>query len=103
MIAKGLEIRLVTTQLYIMFFTIQICIAYALHLGLAVVPKSSKQQHLIDNFKAQEIQLDAEDLDQLKSLDRNMKLFDFGFIFLRPGQTLEGLWDVAEDEAFVLA
>lgn len=98
MIAKGPE---VSTQLYIMFFIIQICIAYALHLGLAVVPKSSKKQHLIDNFKAQEIQLDPEDLDQLKGLDRNMKLFDFRFV-LRPRQTLEGLWDVTEDEAFVL-
>jgi len=80
----------------------QICLAYALHLGLAVVPKSSNKQHLTENFNAQEVQLDSEDMDQLRDLDKNnLKLFEFGF-FLRPGQTLESLWDLAEDEAFVL-
>jgi len=80
----------------------QTCLAYALHLGLAVVPKSSNKQHLTENFNVQEVQLDSEDMDQLKDLDKNnLKLFEFGF-FLRPGQTLESLWDVAEDEAFVL-
>ena len=96
-----MRIRLVITQLLIIFLIIQICIAYALHLGLAVVPKSSKKQHLIENFEAQEVQLDAEDVEQLRGLDKNLRLFDFGFL-LRPGQTLEGLWDMAEDEAFVL-
>lgn len=100
MIARGTRIRLVSTQLLV-FLIIQICIAYALHLGLAVVPKSSKKQHLIENFEAQEVRLDAGDVDQLRGLEKNLKLFDFGFL-LRPGQTLEGLWDVAEDEAFVL-
>jgi len=80
----------------------QICLAYALHLGLAVVPKSSNKQHLTENFNAQEVQLDSEDMDQLRDLDQNnLKLFEFGF-FLSPGQTLESLWDLAEDEAFVL-
>lgn len=96
-----MRIRLVITQLLIIFLIIQICIAYALHLGLAVVPKSSKKQHLIENFEAQEVRLDAEDVEQLRGLDKNLRLFDFGFL-LRPGQTLEGLWDMAEDEAFVL-
>lgn len=86
---------------YLALVYTQICIAYALHLGLAVVPKSSNKQHLTENFKAQELQLDSEDIDQLRALDKNMKLFKFES-YLRPGQTLESLWDVVEDEAFML-
>ena len=46
----------------------QVCIAFCLHRGNAVIPKSITPSRIAENFKATEIRLDDEDMEKLKGL-----------------------------------
>jgi 2,5-diketo-D-gluconate reductase B len=49
----------------------QICIAWLLQQGCIVIPKASSEKRLKENFEAQNLVLDAEDLDIIASLPKN--------------------------------
>lgn len=51
--------------------TAQIALAWALQKGYAVIPSSTKREHLLANLKAQDIQLNTEEMLQISSLERN--------------------------------
>ncbi len=80
----------------------QICISFALHRGLVVIPKSVTPERIVQNVKATEITLDAGDMQCLRKLDdRNFRFVKADF-FQCPGEKWEDFWDVSEDEAFVV-
>jgi len=51
----------------------QIALAWALQKGFAVIPSSTKREHLIANLRAQEIQLTADEMAAIAKLDRNAR------------------------------
>ena len=77
----------------------QICIAYQLHRGLAVIPKSVNPDRIRDNFKATAVKLDEDDLTKLKALDRNTRFLKFSSFQTKSN---EDFWDTATDAAFVI-
>lgn len=54
----------------------QITLAWALQNGYAVIPSSTKRQHLQSNWLAQQITLTAEEMTQIATLDRHERLVD---------------------------
>ena len=56
--------------------TAQIALAWALQSGYAVIPSSTKREHLISNLKAQEIQLSQHDMQLIAALERNGREVD---------------------------
>ena len=63
----------------------QIALAWALQQGFAVIPSSTKREHLIANLTAQEIQLTKDEMVAIAKLDRNARE-------INPEQ-LAPLWD----------
>ena len=51
--------------------TAQIALAWALNKGYAVIPSSTKREHLISNLEAQNIQLNQNEMQAITSLERN--------------------------------
>ena len=51
--------------------TAQIALAWALNKGYAVIPSSTKREHLINNLEAQNIQLNANEMQAIASLERH--------------------------------
>lgn len=52
----------------------QVALAWALRLGHAVIPSSTKTANLASNLKAQQLQLDDEDMARIATLDRGERL-----------------------------
>ena len=63
----------------------QIALAWALQQGFAVIPSSTKREHLIANLTAQEIQLTKDEMVAIAKLDRNAREVN--------PQQLAPLWD----------
>ena len=54
---------------------LQACIAFALHRGMAVIPKTVTPSRIVENMKATEVKLDAEDMKRLRELgSKNFRL-----------------------------
>jgi len=49
----------------------QVALAWALQLGYAVIPSSTKRENLASNLKARELRLDAADMALIATLERN--------------------------------
>ncbi|BCT87649.1 2,5-didehydrogluconate reductase DkgB [Acinetobacter variabilis] len=56
--------------------TAQIALAWALQKGFAVIPSSTKREHLLANLAAQEIQLTQEEMALINTLERNGREVD---------------------------
>jgi alcohol dehydrogenase (NADP+) len=71
----------------------QVLIAWQLHLGLSVIPKSVSPARLAENFEAKDLVLDPDDLEQLAALDRGRRFID-GKFWVHPGgpHTAESIW-----------
>ncbi len=52
----------------------QVVLAWALALGYAVIPSSTKRENLASNMAAQDLKLDADDMAQIAALDRQQRL-----------------------------
>lgn len=65
--------------------TAQIALAWALQKGFAVIPSSTKREHLLANLAAQEIQLTQEEMALISTLEHNGREVD-------PDQ-LAPIWD----------
>ena len=72
-----------------------------LSLGAVAIPMSTNDGRIKENLAATKIKLTPEEMERLRGIDRNTKLFT-GAPFLREGETAEDFWDTAKDEAFVL-
>ena len=66
-----------------------------------MIPKTVNPARITENLKSTELKLDAEDLRQLRDLDRNYRMVAGGF-FLKSGESVDDLWNVQEDEKFVV-
>ncbi|TCM65107.1 2,5-diketo-D-gluconate reductase B [Acinetobacter calcoaceticus] len=53
--------------------TAQIALAWARQLGYAVIPSSTRREHLSANLEAQQIQLSHEDMALITTLERNVR------------------------------
>ena len=49
----------------------QVALAWALQLGYSVIPSSTKRENLLSNLKAQQLQLDADDMARIAQLEHN--------------------------------
>jgi len=49
----------------------QVALAWALQLGYAVIPSSTKRENLASNLLARDLKLDADDMAQIAALERN--------------------------------
>jgi len=56
--------------------TAQVALAWALQLGYAVIPSSTRRENLASNLKAQQLRLTDADMAQIASLDRGGRLVD---------------------------
>lgn len=54
----------------------QVALAFLLAEGHVVIPSSSDRGRIAENFAAQEIELDADEMQALRDLDRGMRLVD---------------------------
>lgn len=52
----------------------QICIAFAIHRGTVVIPKTVNLVRVVENLKSTEVKLDPEDMRRLREGDRNKRL-----------------------------
>ncbi len=72
----------------------QVLIAWAVHRGTAVIPKSVNPKRIQENFAAKEVVLDTEDMQAIRQLDKHYRFID-GSLWAMEGNpyTLAGLWD----------
>lgn len=63
----------------------QVALAFLMNLGHIVIPSSSQKQRIISNFTARDIELNANEMTQIKALDRGLRV-----------ATIE--WDIGWDE-----
>ncbi len=72
----------------------QVLIAWAIHRGTAVIPKSVNPKRIEQNLAAAEVSLPEQDLAEIAKLDRHRRYVD-GTIWVVEGgpYSLENLWD----------
>jgi len=49
----------------------QVALAWALQLGYAVIPSSTRRENLASNLLARDLRLDADDMARIAQLERN--------------------------------
>lgn len=54
----------------------QVALAWALQLGYAVIPSSTRRENLASNLLARDLRLDADDMAQIATLERNGREVD---------------------------
>lgn len=54
----------------------QVVLAWHLQRGVIIIPKTSKEERLPENFNVSDIKLSEEDIKQIESLDANVRFFD---------------------------
>ena len=47
--------------------------------GVVAIPKATSEKHIRDNFEAQDLELDEEDVGKIESIDREERMVDPGF------------------------
>ena len=65
-----------------------------------MLAKSVKPSRIEENLKATQVELDSEDMRQLRGLDKNLRFLRF--FMMKEGLTAEEFWDVKGDEAFTV-
>ena len=66
-----------------------------------MIPKTVNPARITENLKSIELKLDAEDMRQLRDLDRKFRMVTAAFL-LKTGETVDELWNVLEDGKFVV-
>ena len=72
-----------------------------LHIGTVAIPKSTNEGRIKENLGATKIKLTPEEMERLRGIDRNKRLFLME-LFWKEGDTMETVFDVSQDEAFML-
>lgn len=70
----------------------QVVLAWQMQRGIIVIPKSVHESHLKENFAAQAIELDADDMAKIASLDKHYRFIN-GDAFTKPEAGYENIWD----------
>lgn len=70
----------------------QVLLAWSMARGVAVIPKSVHFDHIQDNFDAQSVILDDEDMAKIAALDKNYRYIK-GNTFALGDYTVENIWD----------
>lgn len=72
----------------------QILIAWALKRGTAVIPKSTNESRIKENYEAQNIELTDDDMENISHLERHERIID-GSLFVTSDNsyTIENIWD----------
>ena len=74
-----------------------------LHLGAVAIPKSTNEGRIKENLAATRIRLSPEEMETLKGVDRNKRLFGIESFFEDKNITAGSFFDVDADEALVLS
>jgi alcohol dehydrogenase (NADP+) len=64
----------------------QVLIRFHLERNVATIPKSTNKDRIEENFKSNEIELTAEDMDKLKGLDKHYRYVDGKFFETSDGK-----------------
>jgi alcohol dehydrogenase (NADP+) len=70
----------------------QVLIAWQTHRGTAVIPKSTTKENIINNFQAESIALDDQDMKKIQSLDKHYR-FITGKFFECPEKGYHSTYD----------
>ncbi|HJV78242.1 MAG TPA: aldo/keto reductase [Paludibacter sp.] len=72
----------------------QVLLAWGMKRGVAVIPKSANATRIRENFGSLAVKLDAEDIDRINSLERNLRVA-IGAFCVQPGgsYTLKSIWE----------
>ncbi len=71
----------------------QILIQWAIERGTVVIPKSVSPERIKQNYEAQNISLDREDMETIKTLNLNYRYVDGSFFALpNSSYTVESIW-----------
>ena len=72
----------------------QVLLAWALTRGTAVIPKSTSEAHLRQNFEAADLEFDTDDMQAIAGLDQGYRFID-GSHWMMDGSpyTMQNLWD----------
>lgn len=81
-------------------FIVQALIAFALHRGVIVIPKSVTAERVHSNYEAQKITLDDDDMKKFHALEQNLRYLRF--FMMKKGQTMEDFWDMEYDKNYVV-
>jgi len=72
----------------------QVLLSWGVGRGTAVIPKSVNAKRIAENYAALDLQLDAEDVNLINSLERNMRMALGDFCVVLGGSyTLESIWE----------
>lgn len=72
----------------------QVLIAWSLHRGTAVIPKSTDPEHQQTNLEAAEIDLDEDDMEQIAELDEGYRFIDgTEFVMEDNPYSIEQIWE----------
>ena len=73
----------------------QILINWSVHRGIAVIPKSTNDQRIADNFQAAAIELTAQEVEHIDGIQSGFRFID-GSIWVGEGSpyALEDLWEL---------
>ncbi|GAB2987969.1 aldo/keto reductase [uncultured Cyclobacterium sp.] len=73
----------------------QILIAWSLHRDIAVIPKSANKERITANLKSKDIELSADDLKSIESIEGRHRYIDGTFFTEVPGSPFEqsDLWE----------
>ncbi len=70
----------------------QVLIAWHMHRGTAVIPKSTTKEHIVANFRAADVKLDKEDMETIAKLDKHYR-FITGKFFDAPEKGYTNVYD----------
>ncbi|MGB7785671.1 MAG: aldo/keto reductase [Salinimicrobium sp.] len=70
----------------------QVLIQWAVQRGTAVIPKSTSEKHIKANFESRNLDLDREDLEEIKKLDKHFR-YVTGEFFVTPNNPYENIYD----------
>lgn len=70
----------------------QVLIAWQVNRGVVSIPKSIHNDRIKENFAAQNIELDEEDMKKISSLDKNYRFID-GSVFAKGDYTVENIFE----------
>ena len=70
----------------------QVLIAWQVNRGVISIPKSIHNDRIKENFAAQNIELDEEDMKKIASLDKNYRFID-GSVFAKGDYTVENIFE----------
>ncbi|MEM1340545.1 MAG: aldo/keto reductase [Bacteroidota bacterium] len=72
----------------------QVLLAWPLHRKISVIPKSTNPKRLKENFEANTIALNDEEMDTIAKLDQHERIIDGSFFVAEEkGYTVKNLWD----------